>query len=178
MAMAMTQAKQSFNQSNHSKNTLLLCELHHPLIHGDSSARNNYLVYSRYNPFTKRIIDTNEQNQQNYIDTNDELSVNTDVDYTNEDDFDEEDAEYYANISSTIYGTAEWLNWQHKLSGVSGHPTIRAYDKLVHCNYIRPEIGAVEMLPTGEMVAVLNTFWLRVFQRRVKKYLNRKLLRN
>jgi len=135
------------------------------MIHGDSAARNRFLVYSRYNPFTKRIYLHRDD------DDSDDISTSTDIEYHNDEDLYQEEEDYYANVSSTIYGTAEWLNWQHRTSGIVSHPTIRAYKTLVQGNYIKPEIGVVEMLPTGETVVVLNTFWLRIFQRKCRKYI-------
>jgi len=55
------------------------------------------------------------------------------------------------------------------------HPTIRNYNKIIKSNrYYNLEIVKPEELEGGECVAILKTFWLRLFQRKCRKYLNNK----
>jgi hypothetical protein len=50
------------------------------------------------------------------------------------------------------------------------HCFIRNYNTLIkHKNYMTPEIAKCILLPTGERICILKTFWLRIFQRKWKK---------
>jgi hypothetical protein len=51
------------------------------------------------------------------------------------------------------------------------HNTIRNYSNIIKDkNYIKLDIIEVIMNDTGETTAILKTFWLRIFQKKWKKY--------
>jgi hypothetical protein len=44
--------------------------------------------------------------------------------------------------------------------------TIRNFAKIIcNKNYIKPEIAECIILPTGETIAILKTFWIRIIQK-------------
>lgn len=50
------------------------------------------------------------------------------------------------------------------------HPFIRKYKHIISRNdYIQPHIAEVIYLPSGECVAIIKTFWLRIIQRAWKR---------
>ena len=56
------------------------------------------------------------------------------------------------------------------------HPIIRNYKNIItHKKYIKPEIAEIIYLSGKECIAILKTFWLRIFQRICKKKLNKKI---
>lgn len=51
------------------------------------------------------------------------------------------------------------------------HPIIRNYNAIIKRNdYIKLDIIEKVILETGEIIAIIKTFWLRIFQRKWKKY--------
>ena len=55
------------------------------------------------------------------------------------------------------------------------NPLIRNINNIVKKpNYIKIDIVQIIVLPKGEDVAILKTFWLRILQRRYKKYFSEK----
>lgn len=128
-----------YNNEN-NKNFLMLCELHHPAIHGKTETSNNfiythYLVYDIFTPYT---ILSHSYGNQNY---------------------------HYSHAVELL--TSFYLNHGNKLTN---HPTIRNYKNIVRqTNYIKLEIGQYILLPTLEAIAILKTFWIRIIQRKWKK---------
>ena len=143
-----------------NKYNLLLCELHHPGIHGktNNSAANietHFLIHDRFDGHGYPI-----KNQEE------------------EDDEDEDEAYYDYNITSVMaflknqYSDPANFNLRY----FETHPTIRNYRNIINnSNYIKPEIGEYIVLPTQEAVAILKTFWLRILQRKWKNVFKERL---
>lgn len=154
---------------------LMLCELHHPAMHGktDDSAKDiesHYLVHCIIDPKTNMVIDNNHDCYDYNTDNDD-----TDDDNTDDDDTDDDDEYVIKNNVKTV-SLNEELNWltMHSRNAINiPHPTIRNYKKIVNSpKYISLQIGEYITLPTLETVAILKTFWLRILQRKWKKYYN------
>jgi hypothetical protein len=157
-----------------NKYNLLLCELHHPGIHGktNNSAANietHFLIHDRFDGhgYPIKNMDEDEDGEE---DTEDETE-----------DEDEEDGatDYYDyNITSVMaflknqYSDPANFNLRY----FETHPTIRNYRNIINnSNYIKPEIGEYIVLPTQEAVAILKTFWLRILQRKWKNVFKERL---
>jgi len=136
----------STNEKN--KHYLMLCELHHPSIHGkdiysDLFIETHYIVYDRFDFKTGKSL-TSES-------------------------FDNELDDYYMNdvlkfLKDHYYNSFPLYN------NLKYHPTIRNYHNIISkSNYIKPEIGEYIILPTQEAIAILKTVWLRIIQRKWKK---------
>ncbi len=147
-----------------NKYCLMLCELHHPEIHGktdtsDPNIENHYLVYDRFIPNTGMSLGHLEE----YGD------LDTDDEYDSDNDMEERG---FSNLNNEMKFLNEiYLNRGKVYSHNFGaHPTIRNYQNIISKkNYIKPEIGEYIILPTQEAIAILKTFWLRIFQRKWKK---------
>jgi hypothetical protein len=149
---------------NH-KYYLMLCELHHPNIHGKTitsypSIETHYLVYDKYDPITTISYQHLNTYEEYY----------TDQEYDSDDDNSTQN--YLAKINDdirflkNIYMDINLVN-PHRFGE---HPSIRNYYNIVcKTDYIKPEIGQVIVLPTQETVAILKTFWLRIIQRKWKR---------
>lgn len=148
-----------------NKYNLLLCELHHPGIHGktNNSAANietHFLIHDRFDGHGYPIKNQEEE------DTEDETE-------------DEDEETYYDyNITSVMaflknqYSDPANFNLRY----FERHPTIRNYHNIINnSNYIKPEIGEYIVLPTQEAVAILKTFWLRILQRKWKNVFKERL---
>lgn len=145
-----------------NKNYLMLCELHHPSIHGkdansDSNIETHYLVYDRFEPWSGISYLALDEDYE----TDDEHDSDSDNDNPNhitklQDELDFLQDKYsYPNDLVLYYGN---------------HPTIRNYHYITNNpNYIKPEIGQYIILPTQEAIAILKTIWLRIIQRKWKK---------
>jgi len=138
---------------------LVLCEIHHPSIHGktDESATNiesHYLVFDRYDwEIGASLSDEYDENEDE--DDYDLSTVNI--------------AEMIDTMNRFYYQGAHIL----RLS-FPPHPTVRNYQRIVtREGYIRPEIAECIELPTMETIAILKTFWLRIIQRTWKKIFNK-----
>jgi len=150
-----------------NKYNLLLCELHHPGIHGktNNSAANietHFLIHDRFDGHGYPIKNMEEE------DTEEEDT---------EDDEDEDEATDY-NITTVMaflknqYSDPANFNLRY----FESHPTIRNYRNIINnSNYIKPEIGEYIVLPTQEAVAILKTFWLRILQRKWKNVFKERL---
>lgn len=150
-----------------NKYNLLLCELHHPGIHGktNNSAANietHFLIHDRFDGHGYPIKNQDE-------DTEEEEDT--------EDDEDEDEATDY-NITTVMaflknqYSDPANFNLRY----FESHPTIRNYRNIINnSNYIKPEIGEYIVLPTQEAVAILKTFWLRILQRKWKNVFKERL---
>jgi hypothetical protein len=144
-----------------SKNYLMLCAIHHPLINGkdndsDPNIETHYLVIDRFQPMTGLPYSC----------------INDDNDDTNDDFEYESDDDDIVKMDKTVdflklhYSNPEIVLQKY----VGNHPTIRNYHNIVlRPDYIKPEIGEYIVLPTQEVVAILKTVWLRIIQRKWKK---------
>jgi hypothetical protein len=142
----------------------MLCELHHPILHGktedsDPNIETHYLVYNRYNPETGISFIHLEEYEE--LDTDDEYSSDEDTDDIGLRNIDNE-----ILLLKEVYSDPSMSDANH----FDVHPTIRNYYNIVSKpNYIKPEIGEYIILPTQEAVAILKTFWLRIIQKKWKK---------
>lgn len=145
-----------------NKNNLIICELHHPVIHGKtdysaSNIENHYLVYDKFDGKTGISLSC----------------INDDEDYStdNEYDTDEDEDNRLCRIEDTIkFLRKHYTNFVRKINFYEKHPTIRNYHNIIsRKDYIRSEIGQCIVLPTQETIAILKTFWLRIIQKKWKK---------
>lgn len=69
---------------------------------------------------------------------------------------------HYLNRMSRFYNRS-YLN---KLDKITPHSCIRNYKQIVtRSNYVKPEIAQTILLPGGEQICILKTFWIRLIQR-------------
>ena len=146
-----------------NKNYLMLCELHHPNIHGkdensDSNIETHYLVYDRFEPWSTISYLTLEDDYE------------TDNEYDSDSDF-VDNPNHINKLQNELEFLQDKYSYPNELVLYYGnHPVIRNYDYITNNpNYIRPEIGQYIILPTHEAIAILKTFWLRIIQRKWKK---------
>lgn len=139
------------------KNYLMLCELHHPIIHGkdatsDPYIETHYIVYDRFEPMTGI----------SYLSLDEEYEANEEYDSDNPNNITKLQDEL--RVLRAIYFNPELQDI------VAHHPIIRNYRNIISkSDYIKPEIGQYIILPTQEAIAILKTFWLRIIQRKWKK---------
>jgi len=150
--------------NNNNKFYLLLCELHHPSLHGkthdsDPYIETHYLVYDRYDPITG-IAYVSLENNEDY-DTDNEYDSDSSSNYSN-------------NTLIKLNDDIKILRQKYKYISnhqlLTSHPTITNYTSIINKrNYIKPEIGTYIILPTQEAITILKTFWLRIIQKKWKK---------
>jgi hypothetical protein len=59
---------------------------------------------------------------------------------------------------------------------LNNHPSIRNYKNIIlNNNYIKPEIAQCITLVTGETIAILKTFWIRIIQKTWKNIFKKRL---
>ena len=116
------------------KNYLMLCELHHPDIHGKDEASDphietHYLVYDRFEPWSGI----------SYLSLDEDYE--TDEEYDSDSDFDDN-----PNHINRLQDELEFLQNKYAYPNnlvlhCGNHPTIRNYDNITNSpNYIKPEI--------------------------------------
>ena len=78
-------------------------------------------------------------------------------------------------VAAEIYPVCDFLNAtlnniaRYSMHRMEPHP-IRAYQQIYSASdCVKPEIAETYMLPSGEMMCVLKTFWIRIIQRKWKK---------
>jgi hypothetical protein len=121
-----------------------LCELHCFALHGGSKMLGHYLLISTFKDFSSNSDNEIEEAARHADDDDDDSECNENI---------FEEAQYY---NESYAG--------ERIATV--HPFIRNYNKIINSlNYIKPEIMKVLLLSTGETVAILKTFWIRIFQR-------------
>lgn len=134
-------------ESSTTKYNIVLCELHNPLIHGvpENDNNSNY-SNSNYSNITAQYI-------VNYRFKKYDCNV----------------SEYIDDIIS--YRQAFYINFIKKMRRVELiHPLYRNYKAIVaNPIYIKPEIAECAILHTGESVAIIKTFWLKIIQRKWRK---------
>ena len=136
------------NTKHKNKFNLALCELHCAKLHGGKES-GHYLII-------EKIKDT---------------SFVTYFDDTNSDELEEEEEE---NNIYMMYDLIEFYTDNYKnvcLEHIKNpHRIIRNYLHIIASEtYIKPEIVQRVKLVTGESVAILKTFWLKIIQRTWKK---------
>jgi len=144
---------------------LLLCELHCTEIHGKTKDSNpniesHYIVYDTFDSITK-ISHTTDYSE----------NANTDYDSVI-------DCEQLDNNLLMLDDEIAFLKRIYSNMVTLNHPTIRNYRNIISKpDYIKAEIGETILLPTQEKVAILKTFWLRIFQRKWKRIFREKNIR-
>ena len=72
----------------------------------------------------------------------------------------------YLNRMSRFYNRS----YVSKIDKITPHYCIRNYKQIVtSSNYVKPEIAQTILLPGGEQVCILKTFWIRIIQRAWKR---------
>lgn len=141
---------------------LLLCELHCPDLHGKTeesyaNVENHYIVYDTFDPITK---------------------ISHSMEAFDADDFDFDSITDCETLDDHLVVLDDEITFLQKIYSkplAITHPTIRNYKQFIgRPDYIRAEIGEVILLPTQEKVAILKTFWLRIFQRKWKRLFREK----
>ena len=139
---------------------IVLCEIYNEYIHGPSNdpmINSHYLIIGKFNPY-----------YDSYYSDDSDLASETETD-------DSEDIDDYDRDSLPIDDLME-LHREKYISEFIRHtvrykhPVIRNYRRIVlRPTYIQPEIAKCIILHSGESVAILKTFWLRIVQRAWKR---------
>ena len=130
-----------------SKYRIVLCEIYNGYIHGcqDLMINSHYLIIGKFNLYY-------------------------DCYYSDEDSDDSEDEDYDRD-SLPIEEIMELHKEKYRSQFIRTivrykHPFIRNYREIVlRDEYIKPEIAECILLSSGETVAILKTFWIRIIQR-------------
>ena len=160
-----------------SKLYVMICEIHHPIIHGQdylSSNTSHYIVLEKFHPKSFVAYSCMEEDEDIYqtdSETNSDTDSNSNTDDT------------YSGISICsevmyLYDTIQYYQNMYTNNELfinkiknTPHPTIRNYFNIIsNINYIKPEIGECIELPNGEIVAILKTCWLKIFQKKWRKW--------
>lgn len=103
------------------------------------------------------------------ISNNDTLFMVTSEFSINE--FHNNDAINFCNIMKENY-----RNLYYNKPSIRIHPNIRNYINIIrNSKYYKLDIAKTIMLHSGEYVCYLQTFWLKIFQRKYKKYYIQKM---
>ena len=125
---------------------LAICELYIPHVHGFCQIKSTTDVINHF--IVRETICLSEFMQEIDLDSSQHIS--------------------YKNYIR--YVKSQWNSIQNISHGV-----IRNISNIVkNPNYIKLEIIEILILSKGEHVAILKTFWLRILQRRYKKYFYKK----
>jgi hypothetical protein len=137
---------------------LIACELYNKNIHGytelsDPIIKSSFIVLYREND--------NESIDDNYYESDEEENVAS----TN--------ATTISKISSIQQYCHDYYRHFRQLSNkCHTHDTVKNYFNIIkNKNYIKPELAICLTLKGGETVAILKTFWLRIFQRKCRSRL-------
>jgi len=177
------------------KYSLILCELYHPFLHGDENnniMQGHYLVYDRFDPITKMSLsclnndindETDDDNSDSNSDSNSSDTNSSDTN-TNSDNSVETVVNKYEDYIISLKFSIDLLNLNYtehfmklfsKTNGITlfNKATIikNHYHIINDLNCFKPEIAECILLPTGEVVAILKTFWIRIIQKRWKNVL-------
>ncbi len=137
----------------------MLCELHNPVIHGKTNTswptiEQHFLVYGRYNPFSKISYEYTKDDEEEGEEENEE----------------DDNTDFYTIYDDIAFLQQIYSNPTNYIHPYKPHPTIRNYLSIVtKPGYIQPHIGQYSILPTQEAVAILKTHWIRLIQRKWKK---------
>jgi hypothetical protein len=143
-----------------NKFKLMLCELHYTPIHGKTkqsykTIETHYLVIECFDGLTGEAIDSDSDSES---DTDSESidSLNSSTEFESDLQISlEQTNEFYQTVTNARYAP---------------HTCIRNYFNIIsRPDYIKPEIGLQIKLDTGETVAIIKTFWLRLIQRAWKR---------
>jgi hypothetical protein len=144
-----------------SKYRIVLSEIYNQYIHGDGEPMINshYLIIGKFNPYYESYY-------------SDDDSGYNDDDEDEEDDEDDYDRDYVPIEEIMTLHNDKYRSQFIRNTVRYKHPFIRNYRQIVlRPRYIQPEIAECIILPTGESVAILKTFWIRIIQRAWKRVL-------
>jgi hypothetical protein len=136
----------------------MLCELHYTPIHGKTkqsykTIESHYLVIECFDGLTGESTDTDSELEDNDTDSESDDNSVSDMQVTLE-----QTNEFYQTVNPV----------ENRKYGP--HVCIRNYFNIIsRPDYIKPEIGLQIKLDTGEMVAIIKTFWLKLIQRAWKR---------
>ena len=142
---------------------IVLCEIYNQYIHGscdgdDPMINSHYLIIGKFNPY-----------YESYYSDDDDEATNSDneSEYDNEDDYDRDSMQI--DEIMTLH-TDKYRSQFIRHTVRYKHPFIRNYRQIVlRPEYIQPEIAQCIVLSSGESVAILKTFWIRIVQRTWKR---------
>jgi hypothetical protein len=151
--------------SGTSKFNLMICELHYKPIHGKTrdswpTIETHYLAINCFDVQTGRSILDLESEEDEDSDEDDDESVDSvsDLEITIE-----QSIEFYQTVNPAT--DARYVP----------HICIRNYFNIIsRPDYIKPEIGLLVKLPTGESVAIIKTIWIKLIQRAWKRAYKRR----
>ena len=141
-----------------SKYRIVLSEIYNEYIHGDGEPiiNSHYLIIGKFNSYYKSYYSDNSESDD-------------DSEYNDNDEYDRDivPIEEIMTLHNDKYRSHFIRNTvRYK------HPFIRNYRQIVlRPEYIQPEIAECIILPTGESVAILKTFWIRIIQRTWRRIL-------
>jgi hypothetical protein len=141
---------------------IVLCEIYNQYIHGSSDGDNSminshYLIIGKFNPYYESY----------YSDDDSDAGTNSDDDDDEDDDYDRDSMPI--DEIMTLH-TDKYRSQFIRHTVRYKHPFIRNYRQIVlRPEYIQPEIAECIVLYSGESVAILKTFWIRIVQRAWKR---------
>jgi len=149
-----------------SRYRIVLCEIYNEHIHGKREENDDININSHY-----LIIGKFTNTYDNYYSDSDDNSTLS----FNDDNSNFEDDDYYPIEEIMELHTEKYNSIFIRNIVKYAHPFIRNYINIVLQNdYIRPEIAECITLSTGEHIAILKTFWIRIIQRSWKRVLQNK----
>ena len=143
----------------------MLCELHYTPIHGKNiqssfTIEGHYLVIDCFDGATGESIleDADLEDDESESSSIDSVSSVSDIQITME-----LSVAFYETLNPTVNRR------------LTPHICIRNYFNIIsRPDYIKPEIGLRIRLPTGELVAIIKTIWIRLIQRAWKRVYKRR----
>lgn len=141
---------------------IVLCEIYNKYIHGSCDGDNpminsHYLIIGKFNPYYESYYSDEEDDEENDNDEED-------------DDDDDYDRDSMPIDEIMALHTDKYRSQFIRHTVRYKHPFIRNYRQIVlRPEYIQPEIAQCVVLSTGESVAILKTFWIRIVQRAWKR---------
>ena len=126
---------------------VVLCELYNPYLHGFSDYKK---MFGQYIIICSNNTDLDETDSEMGSDTSDEEE--------------EEEDQFNETLNAYKIMYAELSDLYRKNKYIRNYANIISRD-----NYIRPEIAERIVLPSGHIVAILKTFYIRIIQRVWKK---------
>ena len=148
-----------------SRFNLVLCELHYTPIHGKTrtscpTIEGNYILIDQFDGLTGIMLDDLEEYTE----------YDTDEEIISDSEGEDEDTNSITHLYQIQQLTTKYYMEYFDVSfREKPHKLIRNYHNIIsQPNYIKPEIAECIYLETGECVAILKTFWVRLIQRKWK----------
>ena len=148
------------NETN--KFDLILCELHYTPLHGKTddscpTIESHYIVNDRFNPLTGEsttIFDFVSESE------------------SEEDDSDSDSENDISDLQLCLEESNEFYQTINPITNIKyvPHTCIRNYFNIIsRTDYIKPELALCITLPTGELIAIIKTIWIKLIQRAWKR---------